>query len=148
MGELTLLMIGMGPTLKGMFVHRSISKYPGWRLSHEQMSNEEKPTSCLGIILHSYMGSISNNHEIRIPIKQPVQWKASIAMFLTKCLGSEPDMFSTMVTPGCFLSRWWNFKYVWNFHPETWGRFPFDSYFLDGVETNHPEILLSTHGIF
>ena len=29
MGELTLLMIGMGPTLKGMFVHRSISKYPG-----------------------------------------------------------------------------------------------------------------------
>ena len=21
-------------------------------------------------------------------------------------------------------SRWWNFKYFWNFHPEDWGRFP------------------------
>ena len=26
MGEITLLMIGMGPTLKGMFVHRIISE--------------------------------------------------------------------------------------------------------------------------
>ena len=77
------------------------------------MSNEEKPTSCLGIILHSYMGIISNNHETRILIKQPVPWKArdpgflshvaqlgslDLSMFLTKCLGSESEMFSTMLS--------------------------------------------------
>ena len=29
------------------------------------------------------------------------------------------------------------FKYFWNFHPETWGRFPFWLIFFKGVETTN-----------
>ncbi len=32
------------------------------------------------------------------------------------------------------VSGWWQLKYVWNFHPDNWGRFPFwRSYFSDGL---------------
>ena len=32
-------------------------------------------------------------------------------------------------------SRWWQLAYFWNFHPETWGRFPFWLvFFLNGLK--------------